>query len=383
MPNPCELNCRPKEYGNDRNFYYRHSRSVLDGTPCYYNQTDHQLDICVGGVCVQLGCDLRLGSHLREDKCRVCGGNGHSCRTVQGRYSQQEGLLLNAYNDILLIPAGATNIVIREVGLTRNYLAIRNAEGGLYYLNGDWKIQPPAAFSFAGTTFFYERARKNEPEQPEEITAKGPTKEKLVVVLLMQEANRGVDYEYSVPFSEHQVPSSVGISPSDANRALAGADVAQSNSEEKQHYAWIFGDYGECSRNCGTGVQKREVFCALILEGGRRREPVADTLCDSTMRPANTRTCSQAPCQATWRTGNWSECSCIHKMARRTVYCSNEQEAESANRLEEGVVVLPNHRCHQNGTSLKPVDIKECTPVWDKCPHWITGEWSEVSYHSR
>lgn len=381
VPNPCELNCRPKEYSDDRRFYYRQARRVLDGTPCYYNQTDHPLDVCVGGVCVELGCDLRLGSYLREDKCRVCGGNGRSCRTVQGRYSQNDGLLPNAYNDILLIPAGATNIVIREVGPTRNYLALRNAEG-VYYLNGDWKIQPPAAFSFAGTTFFYERALKHEPSQPEEITAKGPTNEKLVVVLLVQEGNRGVDYEYSVPFSEHQVPSSAGISPTDANRPATGADGAR--TEEKQHYAWIFGDYGECSRTCGTGVQKREVFCALILDGGRRREPVVDTLCESTMRPANTRTCSQAPCLASWRVGNWSECSCVHRVARRAVYCSNGQEAESAGALEEGVLVLPDHRCQLNGTSgSKPVELKECTPVLDKCPQWIAGEWSEVGVYLR
>lgn len=41
--NPCELNCVPR----GENFFYRHRRTVVDGTLCYVGRSD----ICVEGVC--------------------------------------------------------------------------------------------------------------------------------------------------------------------------------------------------------------------------------------------------------------------------------------------------------------------------------------------
>ncbi|KAF3423167.1 hypothetical protein E2986_06800 [Frieseomelitta varia] len=53
---------------------------VDDGTKCY---TD-SMDVCIGGDCMKVGCDLRVGSNKNTDPCGVCGGNGSSC---QSRYS--------------------------------------------------------------------------------------------------------------------------------------------------------------------------------------------------------------------------------------------------------------------------------------------------------
>jgi len=35
-----------------------------------------------------VGCDRVLGSDAKEDKCRVCGGDGSSCETVEGVFNQ-------------------------------------------------------------------------------------------------------------------------------------------------------------------------------------------------------------------------------------------------------------------------------------------------------
>lgn len=35
-----------------------------------------------------VGCDRVLGSDSKEDKCRVCGGDGSSCETVEGIFNQ-------------------------------------------------------------------------------------------------------------------------------------------------------------------------------------------------------------------------------------------------------------------------------------------------------
>lgn len=35
-----------------------------------------------------VGCDRVLGSDAKEDKCRVCGGDGSSCETIEGVFNQ-------------------------------------------------------------------------------------------------------------------------------------------------------------------------------------------------------------------------------------------------------------------------------------------------------
>ena len=55
---------------------------VVDGTPC--DLKDGMRRICVGGECRPVGCDGMLGSDVEEDKCRVCGGDGSNCNTIEG-----------------------------------------------------------------------------------------------------------------------------------------------------------------------------------------------------------------------------------------------------------------------------------------------------------
>ena len=54
-----------------------------------------------------------LGSTVQEDNCRICGGNGADCNTVTGELLNED--MTMGYNDLILIPAGATNIRITEV----------------------------------------------------------------------------------------------------------------------------------------------------------------------------------------------------------------------------------------------------------------------------
>ncbi|XP_021914572.1 papilin-like [Zootermopsis nevadensis] len=198
-PNRCELNCMPK----GERFYYRHKRKVIDGTRC----DEEKLDICVDGQCLPVGCDMMLGSTAREDKCRECGGDGSSCNTVRGLLEMDDGDLQVGYNDIL---------------------PIRNVTGH-YYLNGNWRIDFPRSLKFSGTIFHYER-KPHGFYAPESILALGPTTEPIYIVLLYQETNPGVQYEYSIP-----------------------KGVAQQTDPDS--YSWIFGDFSECSATCGGGIK--------------------------------------------------------------------------------------------------------------------------------
>src|SRR5699024_5959848 len=138
--------------------------------------------------------------------------------------------------------------------------AVRN-QYGRFYLNGNWRIQPASSFEIAGTKFHYERphgAASGRVNTPETLRALGPTTEALFIMLLYQEPNQGVSYEYSVPLTvqyadyDNQTGSQYPLR------------YPEPTAPGVSQYAWIFGDYSTCSRSCGTGVQRRDVFCASI-----------------------------------------------------------------------------------------------------------------------
>jgi papilin len=120
-----------------------------------------------------------LGSPAREDKCRKCQGDGASCKTVNGLLDMNN--LQVGYNDILLIPQGATNILIQERSPSNNYIAIRNLTGH-YYLNGNYRIDFPRPMTFAGSLWTYER-KPNGFAAPDKITCLGPIAEAVYLVV--------------------------------------------------------------------------------------------------------------------------------------------------------------------------------------------------------
>ena len=85
------------------------SVQVIDGTSC----DDGGRRICVDGECMPVGCDGILGRYTEEDKCRICGGDGSACETVSSVLDDQDFTF--GYNDLAIIPSGATNIRIAEV----------------------------------------------------------------------------------------------------------------------------------------------------------------------------------------------------------------------------------------------------------------------------
>uniref|UniRef100_A0A8C6WEV7 ADAMTS/ADAMTS-like cysteine-rich domain-containing protein n=1 Tax=Neogobius melanostomus TaxID=47308 RepID=A0A8C6WEV7_9GOBI len=76
---PCALRCQAK----GGTLTVELAPKVLDGTRC----RDNALDMCISGVCQEVGCDRQLGSRTKEDNCGVCGGDGSTCRLVRGQTS--------------------------------------------------------------------------------------------------------------------------------------------------------------------------------------------------------------------------------------------------------------------------------------------------------
>lgn len=100
------------------------------------------------------------------------------------------------YNDILLIPQGATNIFIQERSPSNNYLAIRNLTGH-YYLNGNYRIDFPRPMTFAGSLWTYER-KPNGFAAPDKITCLGPIVEAVYLVVCLVNELKNVTFPQNI-----------------------------------------------------------------------------------------------------------------------------------------------------------------------------------------
>ncbi|XP_038145753.1 A disintegrin and metalloproteinase with thrombospondin motifs 7, partial [Cyprinodon tularosa] len=329
--NPCELHCRPY----NENFSEKMRDVVVDGTPCY--EDNKSRDMCINGICQNIGCDYVINSNSVEDRCGVCNGNGSTCTTVRRTFKKSEGI---GYVDVGLIPEGAWDILIEEVAEAGNFLALRSDNPSRYFLNGGWTIQWNGEYKAAGAVFTYERTG-----QLENLTSPGPTMEPLWIQLLFQETNPGVRYEYTVSQNSSKDDDSFGYT-----------------------YFWKYGSWTECSVTCGRGVQRQIVYCVEKTTG-----IAEEHFCDPSTRPDDNQTsCYRDPCPAIWWVGEWHKCSASCGslgQAIRTVLCIQAVSAEEQKALD------PSDCNH----IPRPESVSVCN-IHIPCPaDWSTGSWSKCS----
>ncbi|ERE86040.1 A disintegrin and metalloproteinase with thrombospondin motif 20-like protein [Cricetulus griseus] len=86
--------------------------------------------------------------------------------------------------------------------------------------------------------------------------------------------------------------------------------------------SWYRGPWKSCSVACGSGLQRREVYCRLRGTG-----PVAEDMCDPATRPQEHRQCWHQDCvKYQWTAGPWLDCSvtCGNGIMERRVECRTE-----------------------------------------------------------
>ncbi|XP_067084346.1 LOW QUALITY PROTEIN: A disintegrin and metalloproteinase with thrombospondin motifs 12-like [Osmerus mordax] len=324
---PCELHCRPVSEG----FSEKMLDAVTDGTPCFMNNNSR--NICVNGVCKEVGCDFGIDSNAVEDSCGVCLGDGSSCETVHHTFQGGEGF---GYVDVGLIPEGARDVVVQEVEEAVNFLALRGQGSEEYFLNGNFIIQWNGEYEAGGATFFYERLGNLE-----NLTSAGPIRQPVMIQLLYQERNPGIKYEYTIKRSR-QIGNEV-ITP---------------------EYRWKHGAWTDCSTSCGIGEQIQPVRC-FELEVG----VVDESLCDPNGRPEdNHRMCKPRDCPARWWVGGWQACSAScgsEGVRKRTVLCVRTVSGEER--------VLHPMECKH---LIKPKPEVPCNRDLPCGPHWAVGNWS-------
>nr|XP_037850544.1 ADAMTS-like protein 5 isoform X3 [Chlorocebus sabaeus] len=96
------------------------------------------------------------------------------------------------YWNVTLIPEGARHI--RVAHRSRNHLALIGGDGR-YVLNGDWAVSPPGTYEAAGTHVVYTR----DAGPQETLQAAGPTSHNLLLQVLLQEPNPGIEFEFWLP----------------------------------------------------------------------------------------------------------------------------------------------------------------------------------------
>lgn len=187
----CKLTCQSRPLG----YYYVLEPRVADGTPCSPDSTS----VCVQGRCVHAGCDRVIGSKKKFDKCMVCGGNASACTKTYGSFTKPR----YGYNDVVTIPAGATNILIRQNSGSSStsdgvYLALKRQDGS-YALNGNYILVPSEVDVNigGGLTLRYSGATKS----METIVGRGPLKESLTIQALVVSDQRAprLKYTFFVP----------------------------------------------------------------------------------------------------------------------------------------------------------------------------------------
>uniref|UniRef100_A0A6Q2YWC5 PLAC domain-containing protein n=1 Tax=Esox lucius TaxID=8010 RepID=A0A6Q2YWC5_ESOLU len=371
----CELNCRAIGF----RFYVRQSDRVIDGTPCGRNETS----ICVAGRCQSLGCDEYLGSGKMMDKCGVCGGDNTACKLVSGLF-QQHSLNKVGYHKVVEIPEGATKINVTETVKSQNYLALRS-RSGRSIINGNWAIDRPGKYEGVGTMFTYRRPNEITSTAGESFLADGPTNEILDVYVCTNQLVCTIEHSRNYRCStdsetpNHQPLWCVLFSGSrytifhcvhrmsheQAPENHCDSSTRPNSQEEPCNVQpcpafWDIGEWSECSKKCGLGMQHRQVLCRHVY--ANRTLNVHASLCRHLEQPETSSTCQLKICSEWQINTEWSACSVPCGVGQRT------REVQCVSNVGD---VVSDDECNMK---LRPSDKENCD-MGPCAKSWFFTDW--------
>ncbi|TNN62701.1 A disintegrin and metalloproteinase with thrombospondin motifs 20 [Liparis tanakae] len=158
----------------------------------------------------------------------------------------------------------------------------------------------------------------------------------------------------------------------DAGQRLALVRPCQSEECLLAHYTWVAGDWEECNATCGEGARSRKVGC--MGPGGT---PVREDYCTPAPRPPSRQACEGAACHYAWMTGEWSQCSssCGVGYQQRLVSCSAAPSSQAPRPYAAAQSSSAGARCaepHPPGS--RPCLLGDCPHTTS----WKVGPWSKV-----
>uniref|UniRef100_A0A5F9C8H0 ADAM metallopeptidase with thrombospondin type 1 motif 9 n=1 Tax=Oryctolagus cuniculus TaxID=9986 RepID=A0A5F9C8H0_RABIT len=343
MKDRCKLFCRVA--GNTA--YYQLRDRVVDGTPCGQDTND----ICVQGLCRQAGCDHVLNSKARRDKCGVCGGDNSSCKTVAGTFNTVH----YGYNIVVRIPAGATNIDVRQHSFSGkseddNYLALASSQGD-FLINGDFVVAMSKREIRIGNTMIEYSGSDNVVER---INSTDRIEQELLLQVLSvgKLYNPDVRYSFNIPIEDKpqqfywnshgpwqpcsrpcqgerkrkpvctRESDQLPVSDQRCDRLPQPGPITEACGTDCD-LRWHVGSRSECSAQCGLGYRTLDIYCARYSRLDGKTEKVDDSFCSSHPKPSNREKCSGECNTGGWRYSAWTDCSvtCGQGYQLRAVKC--------------------------------------------------------------
>ncbi|XP_051967516.1 A disintegrin and metalloproteinase with thrombospondin motifs 15-like [Xyrauchen texanus] len=320
----CKLICR----ANGTGYFYVLAPKVVDGTLCSPDSSS----VCVQGKCIKAGCDGKLGSNKKFDRCGICGGDNKNCKKVSGLFTKP----IHGYNFVVMLPVGASNIDIRQRGYKGilsddNYLAVKNSQGK-YLLNGNYVVSAMEKdILVKGSLLRYSGSVGSS----ETLQAVKPLGEALIIEVLSvgQMTPPRIRYSFYLPRESKDIKvqmkeerahaaNSVLREKGGINKGGKEADLLKDNIPPSyikdslpKPGKWVAAGWNVCSVTCGNGLQRRMVQC-LVGDGGPGVE------CDPGHKPSAIQVCGE-PCPM-WEVGDWSPCSktCGKGFKRRLIRCT-------------------------------------------------------------
>uniref|UniRef100_A0A8C2IP73 ADAMTS-like 3 n=1 Tax=Cyprinus carpio TaxID=7962 RepID=A0A8C2IP73_CYPCA len=321
---PCALRCQARE----KSLVVELAPKVLDGTRC----KSDSLDMCISGICQEVGCDRQLGSNAKEDNCGVCAGDGSTCRLVRGQY-------LSGSSKFLFL------VILRNHSFNLKCLISAIEAHAPNSRREEVVFSSSGSHALGNNTVEYQRGADRQT-----LRCYGP-----------------LSADFTI---------NVGIENT----------VMQFMFYQPIRYQWRETDFFPCSVTCGGGYQLNSADCMDI----RFNKSVAEHLCHSF--PENTKPtpklkeCNMDPCLESdgfkevmpydqyqplprWEQNPWTSCSvsCGGGSQERSVVCVEED-------VHGQIVQVEDWKCTH---SPRPISKQSCNTF--ECPQWMAMEWSQCT----
>uniref|UniRef100_A0A672Y8I8 ADAMTS-like 3 n=1 Tax=Sphaeramia orbicularis TaxID=375764 RepID=A0A672Y8I8_9TELE len=332
---PCALRCQAKGWS----LMVELAPKVLDGTRC----RSDAFDMCISGVCQEVGCDRQLASGAREDNCGVCGGDGSTCRLVRGQALPHLTPEECRYTPV---PVGSRFLRLSAKGPDIIVIEAVSLQGR----KEETTLLSTGSYVIGNTSVDVQRGTDRQT-----LRTHGPL---------------GADYVIKMKYGGSK------------------DTVVQFLFYQPIRYQWRETDFFPCSVTCGGGYQLNSAECTDI----RSNQTLPDHHCNS--YPENTKPtpklkeCNMDPCPESdgfkevmpydhfqplprWEQGPWTQCSvsCGENggWQDRSVVCVEEDTHGQFSQVEEW-------KCTH---SPRPSTRQMCNMF--ACPQWVAMEWSQCT----
>ncbi|KNC22788.1 hypothetical protein FF38_04117 [Lucilia cuprina] len=268
------------------------------------------------------------------------------CRKVSEIFSQSK--LNHGYNYITSIPVGAMNLTIKQIARSSNLIALKTTDD-IYIINGNNKASEGGIFLYDDDVYDYNKDTST-------ISAKGPLRKPVKLMLLVRSLNPGISYTYTLPVASASIsePEELQSQWNELGQPLDEIDensikgsgntqLARAKEKKRRRFSWELLGFGPCNRSCGRGIQLPIFRCI-------RDSPTKESLsryyspkrCAFIEKPQFSEDiyhCNRGLCPPYWRPLEYGECECAEGQAEgvrsRKLQCVQEQASGSIEEVEE------------------------------------------------